>query len=63
MNKLAALLFLAVMGGLYALLYYLNHRTPVPEGCENLKAECDGCRITSCENHPVHDLSKGEEKE
>lgn len=51
------------MGGLYALLYTLNHRTPVPEGCENLKAECDGCQLTSCENNPVHDMSKGEEKD
>ncbi len=59
-NAIYALLFLAVMGGMYAALYWLNHKTPVPEGCENLKAECDGCRVTSCENHPVHDLSKGE---
>lgn len=61
MNTVFALLFLAVMGGLYAFLYTANHRTPVPKGCENLKAECEGCRITSCENHPIHDQSKGEE--
>ena len=60
MNGIYALLFLAAMGGIYAWLYTMNHRTPVPKGCENLKAECEGCRITSCENHPVHDLSKGE---
>lgn len=63
MQVIYALIFLGAMGGLYALLYTLNHRTPVPEGCENLKAECDGCHLTSCENNPVHDMSKGEEKD
>lgn len=61
MNLIYALIFLAVLGGVYAWLYAANHRTPVPEGCEDLKAECEGCQITSCENHPVHDKSKGEE--
>lgn len=58
--KLSAFLFFAALGGLYAGLYYLNHKTPVPKGCENLKVDCEGCKISSCENHPVHDLSKGE---
>lgn len=59
MKTLYAVLFALVLGAIYAFLYYLNHKTPVPEGCENLKAECSGCRITSCENHPVHEI-KGE---
>ncbi|MFV0479647.1 MAG: hypothetical protein ACK5LZ_03635 [Anaerorhabdus sp.] len=56
-----ALLFILGLAGFYAVAYYLNHKTPVPEGCENLKAECDGCHISSCGNHPTHQESKGEE--
>lgn len=51
---LKAVLYLAILGGLYALVYYLNHKTPVPEGCEHLKAECEGCHDVSCCNHPVY---------
>ena len=51
-NAIYAAVIALIMGGLYAALYYLNHRTPVPEGCENLKEECSGCSISSCANHP-----------
>lgn len=53
---LKAVLYLALLGGGYALVFYLNHKTPVPKGCENLKASCKGCHDTSCANHPDHDL-------
>ncbi|MCF0115328.1 MAG: hypothetical protein HUJ56_08250 [Erysipelotrichaceae bacterium] len=56
MKTLYAILFAVVLGAIYALGYYLNHKTPVPEGCEDLKSECSGCRITSCEMHPAHDI-------
>ncbi|MEG0077666.1 hypothetical protein [Anaerorhabdus sp.] len=57
----ALLVFVALAAG-YGALYYMNHKTPVPAGCEDLKADCEGCKVTSCEIHPVHDISKGEEK-
>ncbi len=47
-----ALLFIAALGGFYALVYYLNHKTPVPEGCEDLAESCNGCAISSCALHP-----------
>lgn len=53
---LAAIVLFVVLGGIAALAYVLNKKTPVPKGCENLKESCEGCRITSCINHP----SKGE---
>ncbi len=62
MEWLYALIFLAVMGGAYAVLYTLNHRTAVPEGCEDLKVDCEGCRITSCGSHPTHHDNEGEVK-
>ena len=40
-----------------------NSKTPVPEGCEDLTAECEGCKITSCAHNPVLKQSKGENKE
>ena len=58
---MAAILFFAVLAGIYALLYYLNHKTPLPEGCENIKAGCEGCHDASCGNHPSHDLSGKDE--
>lgn len=54
-----AILFGGVLASIYALSYYLNHKTPVPKGCENLKTDCDGCTISSCGNHPTHEI-KGE---
>ncbi len=56
----AAIIFIGGLAGLYAVSYYLNHKTPVPKGCENLKAECDGCKISSCGNHPNQQDEKGE---
>lgn len=50
-----AVLLFAAMAAVYALLYYLNHKTPVPEGCEDLKAQCSGCHDISCQNNPRYD--------
>lgn len=52
---MSAVLYFAGLAGIYALLYYLNHKTPVPKGCEDIKVECNGCNDTSCMNNPVHD--------
>ncbi|MBN2849932.1 MAG: hypothetical protein JXK92_04680 [Erysipelotrichaceae bacterium] len=54
-------LYLAALGGLYALVYYLNHKTPVPAGCESIRAACDGCAIGSCGNHPSQQEFKEEQ--
>ena len=44
-------------------VYKRQSKTPVPEGCEDLTAECEGCKITSCAHNPVLKQSKGENKE
>ncbi len=49
-----ALLLIAILAGVYAGLYVLNHKTPIPKGCEDLTVSCGGCRLTSCERHPTH---------
>ncbi|MBR2824806.1 MAG: hypothetical protein IKE51_00855 [Solobacterium sp.] len=43
---------------LYVIGSTLNKKTPVPEGCENLKVNCDACGIQSC---MVRNKNKGEE--
>lgn len=46
------ILILAGLGAAYALVYYLNHKTPVPEGCEQYQQACQGCQDFACANHP-----------
>ena len=43
----AVLLFIG-LASLFGLSYYLNAKTPVPEGCEKLMEDCNGCQIVSC---------------
>ncbi|NLA78773.1 MAG: hypothetical protein GX845_04410 [Erysipelothrix sp.] len=47
-----AFLFLSALGLFYAVLYFLNSKTPIPEGCEELIQNCHGCAISSCGLHP-----------
>lgn len=60
---LIAILVLVGLGGLFAVFYYFNSKTPVPEGCENMTAECEGCGITSCGHNPKLKQTKGENEE
>lgn len=50
-----AVLLFAALGGVYALVYYLNQRTPVPEGCEIADANCASCTVGSCSIKPLLD--------
>ena len=52
MRIVAAIVFITSLIGIYIWAYIANHNTPVPPGCENLKADCDGCKLTSCSLHP-----------
>ena len=52
----AAIVLFIVLASIVGVSYVLNKNTKVPEGCENLKDDCEGCNISSCINHP----SKGE---
>jgi len=42
------------LGALLAFAYYLNQKTPVPEGCENIEAACEGCKVSICSRNPSH---------
>lgn len=44
------------LGGILALSYYMNMKTPVPEGCESMQAACEGCAITHCYKNPTHQM-------
>ncbi|RRC91497.1 hypothetical protein EII25_06215 [Erysipelotrichaceae bacterium OH741_COT-311] len=60
MTYIYAIVFVGILAMFYALGYYLNHKTPLPKECQDLKLECEGCNITSCEVHPVHDIKEEE---
>ncbi len=49
METVYAVIVISLLGGLYGALYWKNKNTPVPEGCENLTPECNGCNISYCE--------------
>lgn len=57
---LLAILVFGALIGIYIVLFLLNKKTPLPPGCENLKAECNGCHDLSCMNHPKYNQIKEE---
>ena len=58
MKIVLAILFFALLVTIYIVLYILNKKTPLPEGCENLKADCEGCKDYACTNNPAHNSRK-----
>lgn len=58
MKIVLAILFFALLVTIYIVLYLMNKKTPLPEGCENLKADCEGCRDYACTNNPAHNSRK-----
>ncbi|MBQ0065164.1 MAG: hypothetical protein KBT48_05325 [Firmicutes bacterium] len=60
MKYILAILFFGAMVGIYIFLYLMNKKTPLPEGCEDLKVDCSGCHDFGCTNHPAHHLKKEE---
>ena len=60
LRYLLAILFFGALVAIYIVLYLMNKKTPKPEGCEDLKADCDGCKDFACTNNPAHNQVKGE---
>lgn len=58
MKIVLAILFFALLVTIYIVLYLMNKKTPLPEGCENLKADCKGCKDYACTNNPAHNSRK-----
>ncbi len=58
MKIVLAILFFALLVTIYIALYLMNKKTPLPEGCENLKADCEGCKDYACTNNPAHNSRK-----
>ncbi|WP_270458848.1 hypothetical protein [Faecalitalea cylindroides] len=58
MKIVLAILFFALLVTIYIVLYLMNKKTPLPEGCENLKADCEGCKDYACMNNPAHNSRK-----
>ena len=45
---IAATIILVVLVAMFIVCFLLNKKTPKPEGCEDLEAECETCPITTC---------------
>ena len=58
MKIVLAILFFALLVTIYIVLYLMNKKIPLPEGCENLKADCEGCKDYACTNNPAHNSRK-----
>ena len=55
-----AFVWMAALVAVFIGTYLMNKHTPKPEGCEDLKADCDGCKDFACTNNPAHNQVKGE---
>ena len=60
MKYLLAILFFGALVANYIVLYFMNKKTHKPVWCEDLKADCDGCKHYACTNNPAHNQVKGE---
>ena len=49
-----AIIWVVIIVFVYIGLYILNKKTPKPEGCEDLVAECDSCKFYDCTHNQVH---------
>lgn len=58
MKIVLAILFFALLVTIYIVLYLMNKKIPLPKGCENLKADCEGCKDYACTNNPAHNSRK-----
>ena len=60
MRIIAGILFVGALIAIYIWAYLNNKKTPLPKGCEHLKADGDGCKLVSCSVHPDHGKKKEE---
>ena len=45
---IAMVLVIGALIALFIVCFLLNKKTPKPEGCEDLDAECETCPVTTC---------------
>lgn len=45
---IATIIIIGVLIAMFITFFLLNRKTPRPEGCEDLDAECETCPITTC---------------
>ncbi|MBR3167524.1 MAG: hypothetical protein IKF18_02410 [Erysipelotrichaceae bacterium] len=52
------MIYFVVLVTVYCVFYVLNHRTKRPQGCEDLRQECESCHIVSCPANGVYEGGK-----
>lgn len=45
---IGSVLVLGILITLFLVCFLTNKKTPKPEGCEDLEAECENCPVTEC---------------
>lgn len=45
---IATVIILGILVAMFIVCFMINKKTPKPEGCEDLEAECETCPITTC---------------
>ena len=48
---IAMVLVIGALIALFIICFLLNKKTPKPDGCEDLEAECETCPVTTCLNN------------
>ena len=48
LELILAILVIVLVIAIFIISYVLNKKTPIPEGCEDLDAECETCPVTTC---------------
>ena len=48
---IATIVIIGTLIVLFVVCFLLNKKTPKPDGCEDLEAECETCPITTCLNN------------
>lgn len=60
-----AIVLIIVLVAIFFVSYYLNKKTPIPKGCEDLlinKENCSSCKNYECDLNGIKDKNEKEDK-
>lgn len=60
-----AIVLIIVLVAIFFITYYLNKKTPIPKGCEDIlinKENCSSCKNYECDLNGIKDKNEKEDK-